>query len=110
MTPGQAADSRQAPTLLVGRRPGKVLADRAYDTATVRACIAALDSEAVIPPTASRCSPYPYDAWIYQARSAVEQLINKLKHFRSFATRYEKTARNYTSMAVLAFIALWLRL
>jgi transposase len=33
-----------------------------------------------------------------------------IKQFRSLATRYDKTARNYAAQVVLACIVVWLRL
>jgi transposase len=36
-------------------------------------------------------------------------LINRLKHFRRIATRYEKRAANYLSMLHIGIILLWLK-
>jgi transposase len=41
-------------------------------------------------------------------RNLVERLINRLKHFRRVATRYEKRAENYEAMLKLAAIKIWL--
>ncbi|GHO82227.1 hypothetical protein KSZ_02330 [Dictyobacter formicarum] len=38
----------------------------------------------------------------------VERTINRLKHFRRVATRYEKRAVNFLAMVTLACILLWL--
>ena len=38
----------------------------------------------------------------------MERLINRLKHFRRVATRYEKREENYEAMLKLAAIKLWL--
>ena len=38
----------------------------------------------------------------------IERCINRLKQFRSLATRYEKHGENYTAMVMLAAIMLWL--
>jgi transposase len=46
---------------------------------------------------------------LYKERHLVECCINKLKHFRRVATRYDKTARNFLAMITVAAIALWLR-
>jgi transposase len=37
------------------------------------------------------------------------RFINKIKHYRRIATRFEKTARNFFSMLVLAAAMIWLR-
>jgi transposase len=39
----------------------------------------------------------------------IECFINKNKHYRRVATRYEKTARNFLSMVGLAAAMVWLR-
>ena len=36
-------------------------------------------------------------------------LINRLKHFRRIATRYEKRAANYLTMLHIGMILLWLK-
>ena len=46
---------------------------------------------------------------IYRARNLVERFINKVKHGRCVATRYDKLAANYLAFVQLASICLWLR-
>jgi transposase len=50
----------------------------------------------------------PFDRAIYRTRNLVERLINRLKHFRRVATRYEKQAENYEAMLKIAAIKIWL--
>ena len=50
----------------------------------------------------------PFDRQIYRTRNLMERLIDRLKHFRRVATRYEKRAENYEAMLKLAAITLWL--
>jgi transposase len=38
----------------------------------------------------------------------VERLINRLKQYRSIATRYDKRAANYKAFLLIAAILLWL--
>lgn len=54
ITAGQASDITAAPCLLEGQQAKAVLADKAYDGNALRARIAAMNAEAVIPskPTA----------------------------------------------------------
>jgi len=39
----------------------------------------------------------------------VERFFNRIKHYRRIATRYEKTARNFLTMAQVAAIMVMLR-
>ena len=56
------------------------------------------------------CPENPYDKELYKARSDVECTINLLKQARRFATRYEKTLRNYAAVVALGCGLLWLRI
>ncbi len=49
-----------------------------------------------------------FDRESYRLRNRVERLINRIKHFRRIATRYEKRAVNYRAMVIIAAILLWL--
>lgn len=53
---------------------------------------AAMNAEAVIPSTRSREVPIPHDETIYKLPNRVERCFSKLKHFRRFATRYDRRA------------------
>jgi transposase len=110
LTPGQAHESKTAPTLLCGWQPKCVFGDRAYDGDPVRKVIAGMGAEAVIPPHPCRKHPAAYDSFLYKARHAIENGFAKLKQFRSLATRYDKTARNYAAQVAIACIVVWLRL
>ena len=110
LTGGQAHESKTAATLLCGWNAGYVLADRAYDGNSVRRVIEEMGAEAVIPPHPCRTAPATYDRHLYKARHAIENGFAKLKQFRSLATRYDKTARNYAAQVALACIVVWLRL
>jgi transposase len=63
----------------------------------------------VHPAQKNRKNPHEYDRHLYQGRSCVERTFSLLKQFRRVATRYEKTARNYLSMAMLAGMLVWFR-
>ena len=86
-----------------------VLADKGYDSDKFRAAVAQLGAEAVIPSSRSRSQAIPYDKHLYQERNLVERFINKIKHYRRVATRYEKTALSYLSMLCLVGAMVWLR-
>ena len=92
LTGGQVGDVTQAEGLIAGL-PGEYLrADTAYDAEHFRARLDAAGMAAVIPSNPSRAQAIPLDAELYKERHLVECFINKIKHFRRIATRYEKTA------------------
>ena len=109
LTPGQAGDAPQAMALLHGLRADIVMADTAYDADALRAAIAGIGAQAVIPNNPSRSRKCPIDTDIYTERHLVECCFSRLKQFRRIATRYEKTARNFLAMVTAAAIVLWLR-
>ncbi|WP_231573548.1 IS5 family transposase [Thermopetrobacter sp. TC1] len=109
LTAGQVADIAQAIDLLKGLSLSKVLADKAYDSNELRAFIAGAGGETVIPSKRSRTVTIPHDREIYKERHLVECFINKIKHFRRIATRYEKTALSFYSMLCLCGAMIWMR-
>ena len=109
LTAGQRHDSLTAKALLEGFRCEAVLADKAYDNNDLRQTIAEMEAEAVIPSTRSRKVPIPHDEVAYKDRNRIERCFNKLKHFRRFATRYDRRTTHYLAFIHLAAIMLWLR-
>ena len=95
LTAGQVDDITQAPALLDGQNGDAVLADKAYDSNALRAIIADIAATAVIPSTRTRKIIIPHDADAYKQRNRIERCFNKLKHFRRFATRYDRRAANF---------------
>jgi transposase len=109
LTAGQRHDSLTAKALLEGFACEAVLADKAYDNNDLRLAIAEMKAEAVIPSTRSRKVPIPHDKLVYKDRNRIERCFNKLKHFRRFATRYDRRAIHFLAFVHLAAIMLWLR-
>jgi transposase len=61
----------------------------------------------VIPSKTSRAQRLPCDKELYkEARSEIECTFSLLKQARRFATRYEKTLRNYGAVVALVRAAL----
>jgi transposase len=110
ITQGQRHDIQPAKELLAKAASLCLLADKAYDSDGLRNALAAQGCSAVIPSNASRAQKVPYDEELYKARSDVECTINLLKQARRFATRYEKTLRNYAAVVALGCALLWLRI
>lgn len=109
LTAGQRHDNLTAKALLEGFRAEAMLADRAYDNNDLRQTIASMNAEAVIPSTRSRKSQIPYDRTIYKLRNRIERCFNKLKHFRRFATRYDRRADYFLAFIHLPAIMLWIQ-
>lgn len=109
VTAGQAADITQAPALLEGQTGDTVLADKAYDSNALRAVIAGMGAEAVIPSNRTRKITIPHDADLYKHRNQIERCFNRLKHFRRFATRYDRRTVHFTAFVHLAAAMIWLR-
>ena len=108
VTAGQVGDITQAPALLEGQTGDAVLADKAYDSNALRAIIAEIGAEAVIPSNRTRKITIPHDPVAYKQRNRVERYFNRLKHFRRFATRYERRTLHFIGFICLAATMLWL--
>lgn len=64
--------------------------------------------EGVIAPRKTRLEQRPYDRCAYRERHLIECLFSRIKQFRRIATRYEKLARNFSSMVNLVSAYVWL--
>lgn len=109
VTAGQTGDITQAPALLDGQAGDAVLADKAYDSNALRALIASMGAAAVIPSNRSRKIIIPHDTAVYKHRNRIERCFNRLKHFRRFATRYDRRTIHFTGFVHLAAAMIWLR-
>ena len=109
LTAGNVNDICQAEGLIAGFSFENLLADMGFDSDRFRASIAKVGAQAVIPSSRSRSQAIPYDRHLYEDRNLVERFINKIKHYRRIATRYEKTALSFASMLFLAAAMIWLR-
>lgn len=108
LSPGNHADISEAPALLDKcTPPTRLLADKGYDANSLRARLAATETEAVIPSTRSRIKPIPYDAEAYRDRNLIERAFGRLKDWRRIATRYDKLAINFASAVAIAAVIIW---
>jgi transposase len=85
-----------------------LLADKAYDSDAIRALTEAAGAWANIPPRSNRIGSFAFSKWVYRQCNLVESFINKLKHFRGIAARYDKLPENYLAAVKLA-ARIWLR-
>ena len=103
LTPGQAADCRQAPALLEGLAFEQLIGDRGYDTNALRAWCAEHGVETVIPSKRNRKVPIPHDPHVYKRRHKIENLFCQIKDFTRITLRKCKTTRSYAGFVSLAF-------
>lgn len=103
--------------------PGDVVADRGYDARAVLNLIAARGGRGHISTQRDRKMQRQADPALYRQRNLVDLrrendpldrflillIFSKLKQFRKVATRYEKTARNYLAIVLIACSRLWMR-
>lgn len=87
-----------------------LLADKAYDSGDFRSALDEQSCVPVIPSNGSRAKKVPYDKELYKARSEIECTFSLLEQARRFATRYEKTIRNYAAVVAIGCALLWLRI
>jgi transposase len=120
LTPGQRHESTQLPALMEqgavrrpgrGRprlRPGRIVADKGYSYPHIRRYLRQRGVRLTIARRSNQHRGGPFDKAIYRLRNRVERLINRMKHLRRLATRYEKRAENYRTMWLIAAILQWL--
>lgn len=109
VTTGHRHDSQSAPALIEKVRPKQLIGDKAYDSNEIRGQLDRQGAKAVIPSRKCRKQPLEFDQELYRARTEVECTFNLLKQCRRFATRYEKTLRNYAAVVAIGCAFLWLR-
>lgn len=108
LSPGNINDIALAPALIAATGAIKrLIADKAYDANSLRRLLTDQGAKAVIPSTASRRMPIPYNKTIYRQRNLIERMFARLKDFRRVATRYDKLARNFLAGALIAATVVW---
>ncbi|AOX21482.1 transposase (plasmid) [Kozakia baliensis] len=108
VTAGQVGDVTQAPALLAGQEGAAVIADKAYDSNALRALIAQMGAKAVIPCNPTRKIIISHDALAYRLRNRIERCFNRLKHFRRFATRYDRRTIHFLGFVHLPSAMIWM--
>lgn len=84
-----------------------LLADKACDTDDIRKKAAELKAWANIPPKSSRREIFAFSPWVYRQRNLVERLLNRIKHYRGIATRYDKNPANFLAAVKLIAVRIW---
>jgi transposase len=102
ITGGQVNDCTQAIALLGQHKAEAVLADKGYDADAIVEHVEAMGAKAVIPPKRNRKVQREYDKDLYKQRNRIDRCFSKLKQFRRFATRYEKSKDCFDALVALA--------
>jgi len=110
ISPGTRNDIVYAQELLApfDLRGKKILADMGYDQEAFCEYIRQRGGEVVIPSRITNRIQREIDEHEYKERHLVENLFQKLKNRRRFATRYEKLDTSFFAVVTLAAILLWL--
>ncbi len=109
LTQGQASDLAGFDELSKKIKAKTLIGDKGYDAdERVRAVLQAAGVSAVIPPRSNRKNPASYDKELYKKRHKIENFFGRLKDFRSIATRFEKTSRNFLAGIHLAAAMAWI--
>lgn len=110
LTPGQTHDSKEGESLIRRNlfRFKTLLADRGYDSDSIREGLAERGRIACIPPKSNRKNPASYDREIYKKRSGIENMFSQLKDWRGIAMRFCRSAHMFDSAVCLALITIFL--
>ena len=101
-------------------RPGRVLGDKAYSSAAIRADVRKRGIKATIPEPADQIRnrlrrgsrggrPPAFDRAAYKERNTVERAFGQLRQHRAVATRYGKRDFVWRGTVDVASIRIWLR-
>ena len=110
LTGGERHDITEAGNLIDGmQNVGAVVADKAFDAASLLARINAIGATAVIPPRANRREIRDYDRHVYKkSRNLIERFFARLKQFRRIATRYDKLDTRFEAFISITAALIWL--
>ena len=109
LTGGQRHDITEAENLIEDmQNVGAVVADKAFDAASLLTRIAAMKATAVIPPKANRKVFRSYDKHVYKSRNLIERFFARLKQFRRVATRYDKLDIRFEAFISITAALIWL--
>lgn len=108
-TPGNVSDFSVAPALTAELKDVFGVADKGYDSKTIRKDLRARGCEPCIPCRKNTKVPEAYDATLYRARHCVENVWQRIKVFRRVASRFEKTLRMFEFFVILALATIYER-
>jgi transposase len=103
LTEGQRHDVTCAEILLDGLEPKFVIGDKGYDSDPLRDTIRSTGAKPVIPSRRTH-RIRRHDRQKYKLRNVVERFINRIKHCRRVAMRYDRLAVTFLGFVQLASI------
>ena len=98
---GQHADCRHAAALTGGLKPVAVVADKAYDTDTLRGHWGAQGISNCVPSKCNRLVQHAYNEALYRTRHMVENSFCHLKDHARLSLRLDKTETSFRAFAAL---------
>lgn len=111
ITAGNIHDVSVGGKLITDSDGENIIGDKGYDSELLRNAVLNKGAIPHIPRKSNSKKPNPhFDKFLYRHRHLVENLFAKLKHFRAFATRYDKLSRNFTATVFIACTLVWLKL
>ena len=110
LTAGNINDSVVATEILssVKLNGRYVLADKGYDARKIVNYIDENGGRVVIPSRNTSLNPRKTNWYMYKERHLIENLFQKAKNFKRFATRYEKSDSSFSAVVYLVFSLIWL--
>jgi transposase len=81
-----------------------LIADKAYDSSTLRQTAATKGINTCIPGRSNRTTTVPFSATLYRRRHRVENFFERIKRYRRVATRYDKLAETFLGFVCLAIL------
>ena len=104
-------DSQVAPQLIEQVQGEYLIADKGYDSETIRELARSKNMIPVIPKRSNSKTPdKDFDLQLYRNRHVIENLFAKLKHYKAIAMRADKLARNFKATVTYVCTFLWLKL
>ena len=108
LTGGETHDCPAAQPVIERCKPAKkLLGDKAYDSAALRAWLKKRGTEDVIPNRSNRKKKFSFSKRAYRERHHIENAFCRLKDFRRVFTRYDRLATNFLASVCLASIIAW---
>ena len=99
-------DNRGVKPVVRRLRAKAFVADRAYDSHSLRAWLRTRGMRPVIPSRCNRLSQERINQRLYRQRYKVEMFLHRLKRWRRVATRFEKRAETHMSIIQVAAIGI----